>query len=184
MIKKLFFVLCLLCALSGCKIGEKSINEHESNVDTAEALEQVINKQEVHIVKTNYIVQDTKIKILFPDTLQAVIKNNSKDKIKNVVVSFAAWDENNEPVKLKRSIDFTEGAYVREITLKNIDLASGATFAEEDGFGLNEKCSVHTFKAIVKSYETDEGAIWENPQYNNWVNMYSGVNYSSFSLND
>lgn len=175
MIKRLFFVLCMLSALAGCKT---------TDIKSIDALEQVLNEQEVRVIKTDYIIQDTKIKLLFPDTLQAIIKNESKDKIRNVVVSFAAWDENNEPVKLRRSIDLSEGAYVRDVTLNNIDLASGTTYEEKDGFGLNERCHVQKFKAIVKSYETVDGTTWENPQYDNWMNMYSGVNYNSLSVSD
>lgn len=193
MIKRLLFVFCILSVLVGCgTVNEnKSDNgqkenaaEKEAEVHTADELDQILNKQEVHITKTKYTIQNEKVKILFPDMLQAIIKNDSTDKIKNIVISFVAWDKNNAPIKLKRSIDLSKGEYVRDKAYQNIDLASGATFGDDDGFGLNEQCDVQIFKAIIKSYETADGTIWENPQYDNWTKMYSGVTYSdSLSIN-
>lgn len=197
MIKKILLVFCSLLVLGGCGSGEKSVSgndsadkkenvadketkttEKEKTVLTSKELESELNKQEVHVIKTNYAVQDEEANILYPDVLQAIFKNGSKQDIKKAVISFVAWDSNNLPVKIKANIDFGEGAYIYKCNYNDINLVPGATYGETSGFEISQDIDIHTFKAIVKSYETFDGITWENPQYDNWTEMYGGVKYS------
>lgn len=138
------------------------------------ALNEQINKQEVRVISTKYTVQDEKYKALYPDMLQAIIKNDSKHDIKNAVVAFVAWDNFKLPVKIQANIDFTDGAYLKQVNYSDINLASGETYGEDSGFEIAENLNIHEFKAIVVSYETFDGTKWENPLFDDWCGLYEG----------
>ena len=140
----------------------------------AEELEELIGQQELKVISTDYIVQDEQYKALYPDMLQAVLKSEADVDIKTAIVAFVAWDKNGLPVKIKGSIDFSDGSYVREVNYADINLVPGATFGETSGFEVDENCGIETFKAIAVSYETFEGDTWENPYYDAWKDLYEG----------
>lgn len=158
----------------------ESSSKQESKKDTAEMtadeLEQILSEQELTVVKTNYLVQDDELKALYPDMLQAIIRNNSDQDIKDAVVAFVAWDENGLPVKIKARFDFSGGAYVQEVNYSDINLVGGAEYGEDKGFSLDEECdNIETIKAIAVSYETFEGETWENPYYQEFRKLYEGT---------
>ena len=142
---------------------------------TEDKLLSQIDAQELKVIKTKYIVQDEKYKSLYPDMLQAVIQNDTSYDIKNAIVAFVAWDSNNLPVKIKGSIDFSDGSYIKKINYGDINLVPGKKFGESSGFEIDENCNIKTFKAIVVSYETFDGTTWENPLYEDWCEFYEGV---------
>ena len=145
---------------------------------TAEALQAELDAQEVRITSTDYVVQDEQYKSLYPDMLQAIIQNNSSADIKDAIVAFAAWDKNGLPVKIKGSIDFSDGAYVKQVSYSDINLVPGSSFGDSSGYSVDEVCGIETFKAIVVSYETFEGDTWENPLYEAWCELYEGQRQS------
>ncbi len=149
----------------------------ESEIN-AESLQNNIDLQEVKIVSTKYVVQDEKHKALYPDMLQAVIQNDTSFDIKNAVIAFAAWDSNNLPVKIKGNMDFSGGAYIKQVNYNDINLVPNSTFGESSGFSVDENCNIETFKAIVVSYEAFSGETWKNPYYNDWCKLYEGVKLS------
>lgn len=140
-----------------------------------EELAKIISSQEVAVIDTSYVIQDEKYKSLYPDMLQAVLKNNTEVDIKDAVVAFVAWDENNLPVKIKGNVDFSEGNYVVLVNYSDINLVPGGEFGKESGYSLKEKSGIKNFKAIVVSYKAFDGSTWENPHYNDFVSLYSGV---------
>lgn len=146
---------------------------------TAEELEIQLEEQELKIVSTEYKTQSEQYKSLYPDMLQVILQNDTEYDIKNAVIAFAAWDENNLPVKIKGSIDFSDGAYIRQVNYSDINLIPGATFGDSYGFEIDEKCGIKSFKAIVVSYEAFSGETWSNPLYNDWRKMYEGVKLSA-----
>ncbi len=198
-------LLCLLLALAMCvslaACGESSKNDTEKdegiitneNVEeapaeteketkkifkkelTAEELVAQLNEQELKITSTKYVVQHTEYKSLYPDMMQVILQNDTEYDIKNAVVAFAAWDENNLPVKIKGSTDFSDGSYIKQCNYADINLIPGGTFGNSAGFQVDEACGIKTFKAIVVSYEAFTGEKWENPLYEDWCKLYEGV---------
>lgn len=139
-----------------------------------EELDELLAKQPVYISSTEYVVQDKNYKSLYPDMLQAVITNNSEDDIKDAVVVFVAWDENNLPVKIKGQFDFSDGEYLTKCNYSGINLIPGKTYGNDSGMALDTGLNIKKFKAIVYSYETFEGKKWTNPYYHAWSSMYGG----------
>ena len=140
---------------------------------TGEELETLLMQQPMYVLSTDYIIQDEQYKALYPDLLQAVIKNNSGTEVQNVVVAFVAWDINNLPVQIYTKYSFGSGAYVVRCNYENVNMIDGATYGETSGMALDYNTNnIATFKAIVVSYEDFDGNTWNNPYYNTWVDMY------------
>ena len=142
---------------------------------TAEELEAQLSAQELKITSTKYSVQHEQYKALYPDMMQVILQNDTEYDIKNAVIAFVAWDENNLPVKIKGSTDFSDGSYVKQCNYGDINLIPGGTFGDSSGFQVDEACGIKTFKAIVVSYEAFTGEKWDNPLYKDWCKLYEGV---------
>ncbi len=149
----------------------------EASADDVGAIDEVLSQieaQAVKVIGTEYLIQDATYKSLYPDMLSATIQNGSESDIRNAVIAFVAWDENNLPVKIKGDIDLSTGDYVKLVSYNDINLVPGKTYGESSGFSLSTTCSVETFKAIVVSYEPFEGEMWENPLFDKWKAHYGG----------
>lgn len=177
----LLFTLCFLLVACGTKAKtvmkaeeEPEIQEEILDLDT---LLQDASKVDLSIIETIYTVQDEEDKVLYPDLLQVIIQNNTDKDIKDAIVAFVAWDANNLPVKLKGSIDFGDGSYVKEVYYRDINLIGGATYGENSGFEMDESIEVSKFKAIVIHYEDINGETWDNPYYENFKAQYVGKKY-------
>lgn len=145
---------------------------------TGSELDAAISKQEVRVVSTEYVVQSKDYKVLYPDMLQAVFQNDSSYDLKNVVIAFVAWDENDLPVEIEGKYDFLGGEYLQECSYSGINLLAGKKYGEDSGMELAEGMDIiKKVKAIVVSYEPFDGEIWENPLYDEWVEMYEGNRY-------
>lgn len=148
---------------------EKS--KDKKNTISEEEFNSQVSRQPVVISKTEHIVRDNKSKLLYPDILTVAIQNNSDKDIKDVVVSFVAWDENNLPVKIEEQFDF-DGDYVKNINFSDVNLIPNAVYDEKSGIALSANSKVKKFKAIVKSYVTFDGTIWNNPLYEKFRELY------------
>lgn len=139
---------------------------------SADELEAEIQKQPCFVYECEYYVQDEQYKALYPDLMLAKLENQSGTAIKDVIVAFAAWDENNLPVIID-----TIGSddYVIQCAMNGINLADGSALTNQ-GMQVEsrqaERGEIKLFKAIVVSYEDFDGNTWENPLYMNWVNIY------------
>lgn len=152
---------------------DKVINTGDPKVSETYLIEQ-LESQDFKIIDTKYTVQDEKLKNLYPDLLQVILKNDTEHDIKDAVVAFVGWDDNKLPVKIKGNIDFSDGQYIKLVNYSDINLIPGGTFGEESGFQIDEKIKIKSFKAIVVSYETFDGTTWDNPLYEDWKLLYEG----------
>lgn len=142
---------------------------------TITELDELIKAQDIAVIDTKYVVQDEQYKSLYPDMLQVVIKNNTQLDIKNAVVAYAAWDKNSLPVKIKGSMDFSDGTYIKLVNFTDINLVPDAEYGHNSGYEVEENNTIQTFKAIVVSYEAFDGSTWENPQYDDFIALYEGI---------
>lgn len=137
-------------------------------------LDELLKKQPVYVSKTKYVVQSKYYKTLYPDMLQAIITNKSKDDIKTAYVAFVAWDKNNLPVKIKGDVDFSDGEYIQKVRYGNINLVPGKNYGSKSGLGLDTGLGIKKFKAVVAGYDDFDGNTWTNPYYTCWEQMYGG----------
>jgi len=148
---------------------EEPVKENITNKE----LEKKLLEQPMYVASTEYLVQSEDLKALYPDMLNAVIKNTSGADVKNAQVAFVAWDENNFPVKIKGQYDFDDGSYVRECDFGDVNMVDGSTFGEDQGLSLSSDINnIKTIKAIVFEYTDFDGNKWENPYYRTWKSLY------------
>ncbi len=171
-------------ATDGSTVTDSNSTEAPASVTTPELvlsaseLESLLKQQPVYIVSTEYVVQDNEYKALYPDMLEVVFKNASNDDIRDLVIAFVAWDKNGLPVKIKGSIDFSDGGYVRKCNYEGMNLIPGESGGGDGGMSIDEECNISTFKAIVYSYTTFEDETWENPYFDAWCELYEGKKLS------
>ncbi|TDM47245.1 hypothetical protein ETI06_09965 [Macrococcoides goetzii] len=140
---------------------------------TAARLERAIKKQDLYAVDAKYVVLHDEFKSLYPDNLQATIKNNTDKDIKDVQYGFVAWDKNGLPIKIKGDIDFGK-RYFRGVTADAANIKGYGTFGEDKGYRIDSTIGVHSFKPFVVSYVDFEGKKWTNPLYKDFLKMYQG----------
>ncbi len=140
---------------------------------SAKELEAELKKQPMYVVSTDYVVQSDDYKSLYPDMLNAVIKNVSGKEVKNAKVAFAAWDKNGLPVKILGQFDFNDGNYISQVDFGDVNMVDGDTYGKDSGLALSENCkNIKTVKAIVLEYTDFDGNNWQNPYYENWQSLY------------
>lgn len=179
-------IFSLMMVLTGCyvkepKTGLKSETRlAEYGEITASELEEMLLSQDVCVTETKYLVQDLNYQWAYPDMLCAIFENRGTEDIKNIVVAFAAWDARCMPLEIKGKNTLLEGTYIQKVCLEYEDFRfmPGTETGYGIGYEVKEDATVSVLKAIVVSYETFDGKIWENPYYNLWEKMYCGVRYS------
>lgn len=146
---------------------------------TAEELGEQLAAQPLSVVRTQYIVQSTDYKSLYPDMLSAEVRNNGDKDIRDMTLAFAAWDANGLPILLKGDIDFSDGTYVKKAQATGINLVPGAEWGKNMGYSIEDGLNVDSFVAIVVSFTTFEDEVWENPYFDEWKALYEGNRRSS-----
>ncbi|MCG7420959.1 DUF5780 domain-containing protein [Macrococcus epidermidis] len=179
----IFFLLSLpyvkgekdLLSSEKASVAAKSDDEQVQKKEkyTAARLERAIKKQELYAVDAKYVVLHDEFKSLYPDNLQATIKNNTDKDIKDVQYGFIAWDKNGLPIKIKGDIDFGK-SYFRGVTADAANIKGYGTFGEDKGYRIDSTIGVHSFKPFVVSYVDFEGKKWTNPLYKDFLKMYQG----------
>lgn len=176
-------VLTVSCGTSSSKSDASDVNTAYSDTNevkeepkkeekkemTAVELEEALNSQPVKITRTEYISQNKQF--LQPDLLSAVFQNDSGVDIKNAVLGFVAWDENNLPVKIKEQYDFTSGEYFKEVNCNDVNLVNGASYGENKGLSIGND-NIAKFKAIIVSYTDFDGNVWDNPLLEEFKKLY------------
>ncbi|MBS3672525.1 hypothetical protein KGF87_09005 [Mammaliicoccus fleurettii] len=167
-LKKALIIIFAVLYLYGCENKGSNADSSESTAEdmteskvkrehksmNANSLENNLDKQDLVIEDGKYLIRSEDAKSLYPDALQAFIRNNTYKDIKDITFGFVAWDKNGLPVKIKQSIDFSDG--------------------EESGMEIKEGIDVEFFKPIVVSYEDFEGNTWENKELKNFLKVYEG----------
>lgn len=126
------------------------------------------------VTEARCMIQSEEYKSVYPDYLQAIIVNNSEDDIQDVVVAFAAWDENGLPVKIRGQYDFGNVDYIKEVSFSEVNAVPGATFGDNKGYKLSASCNIATVRAIVVSYTGLNYKTWKNPYYESFAAKYRG----------
>ncbi|MFC6118320.1 DUF5780 domain-containing protein [Macrococcoides bohemicum] len=179
----IFFLLSLpyvkgekdLISSEKTSVAAKSDEKEEKKKEkfTAASLERAIKKQDLYAVDAKYVVLHDEFKSLYPDNLQATIKNNTDKDIKDVQYGFVAWDKNGLPIKIKGDIDFGK-SYFRGVTADAANIKGYGRFGEEKGYRIDSSIGVHSFKPFVVSYIDFEGKKWTNPLHKDFLKMYEG----------
>lgn len=156
------------------KVEGKSKVKKESNTLNAQSLENKLENQDIVIENGRYLIRSEEYKSLYPDALQAYIRNNTGKDIKDITFGFVAWDKNGLPIKIKRSVDFSDGNYFTGVKGEAANIAPGDLYGEDTGMELDKDMDIEYFKPIIASYEDFEGNTWENKELKNFLKIYEG----------
>ncbi len=170
-ILRLFTIIFLVpFILLGCSSGEKyTFNQ--------EAFDALLSSQPINILHIEYV--DQKYKNKTEKFFEIIFENNGDKEIKDIVMSFVGWDENNI------SINLNGGSYLKSHLA---DAKAEGKYEAGKGYivqlPIYGDVDIRKFKAIVKSYTTIDGEEWQNPRYRNFVKMYDKKNYSDDMATD
>lgn len=107
------------------------------------------------------------------DLLCAVVKNNGEATIKSMLLAFATFDAEGNPVCITWSDGEKAESNVVKIRMKDLALAYGGEYGADKGVGLHtDSEKVASFQAIPYYYEDIDGNTWENPWYDSWLALY------------
>lgn len=145
------------------------------------AKQELINKykkeQLVTVTNVKILIQDSEYKALYPDMLSAVILNKSDETIKNYAIGFLGFDKNGYPLKIKGSIDFSDGSYEKIGSAEDVNIVSNASFGKDMGWEIDENHNISKLIACVKEVTFYDGTTWDNPYYPYWIQEYENKEY-------
>ncbi len=155
----------------GCQESQEKVNLND--------FDKLLQKQPVTVVDTELLVQtgNSADKRFYPDMLTATVQNRTDKTISYLKVAFVAWDKDGNPVKIKSDED-KKDYEIKEVDYKKLTLESGRYYGKGMGINLSANHNIETFKAIVVSFKTDDGDVWENPYYETFKNAFVSQKFS------
>jgi tetratricopeptide (TPR) repeat protein len=148
------------------------LNEEKKAEELRKRLEEMKANQEVSVDKVSIVIQSTQYKALYPDMIQAIIRNNSDKTIKNFKIGFLAFDSNGYPLKIKAQFDFSGGSFEFLGNADNVNIVPKSTFGKNVGWTLDENHGIKTVIACVQEVDYYDNSRWENPYYDYWLREY------------
>lgn len=164
----IFLCLCMVFSLAAC--GSTPEEELASKKQAYSDFKADVNDQDVVAIDARIETLEDGSKVMMTN-----VKNTTTADISDVVVAFAAWDENGSPVIIKTEKLPDSTYYVIEAEHEDVTIASGETWIADQGLFLAEECyNIAYVEAIVISC-TMNLSSWENSLYDAWQETYSGV---------
>lgn len=146
----------------------------DDTVNYEEAQNRIINIKEklkreeiLSVCEARIIVASQTHKDIYPDQMQIILKNNGSMNIKKFEVTIFGYDENNNPVKIKNK-SLENDDYIFLGVADNISINSGDTWGNEYGWSVVNN-DINRIEACVEYAEYDDGSIWDNPIYIEWL---------------
>ncbi len=181
--KLLICLICLglLCSLSGCGLldfGDTSVDSEpvsEAEPFSYQNFSTHLTEQKAVAVNPTVHHNETEDKGIY---LCADIKNNAGVTLKDITIAFVAWDIDGNPVLLKSHSGATADSYLKEVGMGDITVEAGQTWLAEtdsDIFGFrvaDTQTNISYVRACVVSYAQEDGAVWNNPLYPEWNEVY------------
>lgn len=107
------------------------------------------------------------------DLLCATIKNNGEATIQSMLLAFATFDEEGNPVRVTWSNGDQAETNVVKLRMKDLALAYGGEYGADKGVGLHADSQKVAYFVAIPYYYTDiDGNTWENPVYDAWMALY------------
>lgn len=107
------------------------------------------------------------------DLLCATVKNNGTATVKSMLLAYATFDAEGNPVCITWSDGEKAETNVVNIRMKDLALAPDGEYGSDKGVGLHaDSAKVASFVAIPYYYEDIDGNTWENPYYEAWLDQY------------
>jgi tetratricopeptide (TPR) repeat protein len=158
--------------ISAKKASFEKLNEEKKTTERKKKMEEAKSQQLLIVENSKIAVQDTEYKSLYPDMLQVIVRNNSDKTVKNMDVSFLAYDKNKFPLKIKTEFNISGGDFEFIGIADNVNIVPKASFGNNVGWKLDNSHGIKTVLACVKEVEFYDGSLWTNPYYEYWLEEF------------
>ncbi len=155
---------------------------------TNDALDTLLEEQPMYADGIKYFYANSS-KELQHDAMGATVFNNSDVNIQSFTIAFCAFDENDNPIKIRQPDEDGAGAYIRTVSY-DLSAADGdkkyiAPLESFDNviFYVNNEPQIVTIKACVKSYTSVDGIKWNNSFYGTFKANYAGKKLNAADVN-
>lgn len=161
----IILVFCIVISLCGC-FGMSDEEKKEKYDEFVASLKE----KGVYASYVRIETDDDGNKMLMAD-----ITNDTDEDIHDIIISYAAWDSEGNPVIIKTPKNPDNTYSVFEVTLFNIETEAGETWQADMGLVISEECyNIAYLEAIVVSCSIGV-TPWENDLYEKWQETYIGV---------
>ena len=169
--KKLLAVLLCVCfvfSLTAC--GQTPEEIYESNKQAYTDFLADFNNESVLAQDVRIVADANGDKMLM-----ASIKNNKAEAVSEIILSFAIWDSEGNPLIIKTAKNPANTYSEFQMDVTGVTVEAGALWSENKGLYLDSGCGEIAFqKAVVVSYKNADGTVYENPLYSAWKETYLG----------
>ena len=135
--------------------------------------EEARKAQLISVSSAKVVSQSSQWKALYPDMIQVIVKNNSNQTVKSMVISSLAFDNNGLPIKIKGQYNFGNIDYEYLGNAEDVNILPGNTFGNNMGWALDETHGITYVLSCVKEATFYDGETWSNPYYSYWKQAYS-----------
>lgn len=177
--KTVAILICVILVLSFASCGNPAEPSSESAKKTYTELCADLEKQEVVAGNARIVSLDDGKKALVTD-----IKNNAvnQEAICEVLVAFAAWDVEGNPVAIQTEDNPNNTSNVMKATVSDITVPAGETWTANKGLFLSADCKYIAYvTAIAYSCKIGE-AVWENSLYDAWSETYCDLSLENWQM--
>ena len=178
--KKQIFLILLAVSLLFCLSAQAGKFGYSVDLETLKALEEQ-SSCPVRITETKIVLECFDLESFSRDGADALVitvKNGSDSVIRSVKVGFIALDGEGLTTDVVSSMTYTPGASPEIKSMVRTDLA----LAPGESCTLSMRVDYSRFKgvrAMVSEYETDDGTVRVNPDYELWQIYAFGLSSDS-----
>lgn len=147
--------------------------EEEDSVTFSEFYGYMLDEEMVAINAGAYLQEDGR------NALMADVINREDVDATEIMLAFAAWDSEGNPILLRSASGLTEDNYVKEVNYADLSIKAGSTWESDMGLIVsNDYSTISHVEGIVVSCKLG-GKEWTNPHYEVWADFFGGKKLDS-----
>ncbi|EKQ54423.1 MULTISPECIES: DUF5780 domain-containing protein [unclassified Clostridium] len=131
----------------------------------------VKNSTPISVEKAVILINSKTNKVVYPDQMQVLLKNNSKKTISKFTISILGFNKNGEPAQIQGK-NSNEKDYEFLGSGSDINLNPNEVWGKDYGWSLDQSTSLKTIIACVINVEYSDGTLWTNPLYKPWLDQH------------
>ena len=149
-------------------VSENDIEHYTESQNRINRIKENLEQEEVlRIIESKVVVTSESNKDIYPDQLQLILENSGETSIKKFEVTIYAYDENNNPVKIKNKSSESE-EYMLLGLADNININPGEIWGYNYAWSVLNN-NIKRIEACIEYVEYEDESTWENPLYMEWL---------------